>query len=110
MKAADLIPLNPRDHLILFCLASEERHGYGIVKDVEQTSGGRVRLDPANLYRSIKRMLTSGLVEEVDARATAEADGERRRFYRITRLGLEVFQMESARLADLTDEARVRQV
>jgi len=110
MKAVELLPLNPRDHLILFSLATEERHGYGIVKDVELASRGQIRLDPANLYRSIKRMLASGLVEEVAARVTKDSAGERRRIYRITRLGREVVQLESARLADLTDQARARKL
>jgi DNA-binding PadR family transcriptional regulator len=110
MPASDLLPLNPRDHLILFSLATEERHGYGIVKDVEQTSRSQVRLDPANLYRSIKRMLVSGLVEEAGARVAVDAEGERRRYYRITALGLEVVRLESARLADLTDQARTRKL
>lgn len=108
MNPADLLPLNPRDHLILFSLATEERHGYGIVKDVERTSQGQVKLDPANLYRSIKRMLGQGLVEEAAPRPSVDADGERRRYYRITPLGLEVVRLEAGRLAALTDEARLR--
>ena len=108
MAAEDLIPLNPRDYLILFSLAAGERHGYGIVKDVEHDSGGRVSLDPANLYRAIKRMLATGLVEDAGDQATSDGEDERRRYYRITALGLEVVSLEAARLAALTAAARER--
>lgn len=108
MDAASLIPLNPRDYLVLFSLTADERHGYGIVKDVDRQSGGRVRIDPANLYRSIKRMIATGLVEEAEARPVAEAGDERRRYYRITAFGREVVKLEAARLAELTAAARSR--
>jgi DNA-binding PadR family transcriptional regulator len=108
MAAEDLIPLNPRDYLILFSLAGGERHGYGIVKDVEHDSDGRVRIDPANLYRSIKRMIATGLVEDGGDRTTSDAGDERRRYYRITALGVEVVSLEAARLAALTAAARER--
>lgn len=110
MAASDLIPLNPRDYLILFSLEGGDRHGYGIVKDVEHDSGGHVRIDPANLYRSIKRMISTGLVEDVGDRASADAGDERRRYYRITSLGREVVSLEAARLADLTAAARARRL
>lgn len=110
MDAKALIPLNPRDYLILFALAGGERHGYGIVKDVEHDSGGRVRIDPANLYRSIKRMMTTGLVEEAGERLSTESQDERRRYYRITRLGRDVVRLEAARLAELTAAARARRL
>lgn len=108
MDAQALIPLNPRDYLVLFSLSGDERHGYGIVKDIEQQSGGSVRVDPANLYRSIKRMTGKGLIEEADARSAPDAGDERRRYYRITPFGREVVQLEAARLADLTAAARHR--
>ena len=104
--AATLIPLNPRDYLILFSLVEEDRHGYGIVKGVEVRSRGAVRIDPANLYRSLKRMTRNGLVEETLPPQTAEAGTERRKFYRITPLGREVVKLEALRLADLTAAAR----
>ena len=102
--AQSLIPLNPRDYLILFSLVREERHGYGIVKDVETGSRGGVRLDPANLYRTLKRMLGSGLVEETDG--PSEEPTERRKYYRLTPLGRRVVELEAARLAALANAAR----
>jgi DNA-binding PadR family transcriptional regulator len=104
--AASLIPLNPRDYLILFSLVEEDRHGYGIVKDVDAGSRGGVRLDPANLYRTLKRMIATGLVEETDPPDTAEAGAERRKYYRMTPLGRKVVELEALRLADLTEAAR----
>lgn len=101
-----MIPLNPRDYLILFALIEENRHGYGIVKHVETGSRGGVRLDPANLYRSLKRMAGDGLIEETDAPAADDATADRRKYYRITRLGRQVVELEARRLAELTTAAR----
>lgn len=103
MHAESLIPLHPKDYLILFSLVEEARHGYGLVKDVEARSGGRVRIDPANLYRSIKRMLVEGLVEEAPGRSDGD---ERRKYYRITALGRSAVELEATRLAELTAAAR----
>jgi DNA-binding PadR family transcriptional regulator len=104
--AERLIPMNPRDYLILFSLVRVERHGYGIVKEVEAGSRGGARLDPANLYRALKRMVSSGLVEETDGPTQEATAAERRKYYRLTPLGLRVVQLEAARLAALTKAAR----
>ncbi len=101
-----MIPLNPRDYLILFSLVEGERHGYGIVREVEAGSGGGVRLDPANLYRSLKRMTSDGLVEEAPHKAGEDGAAKRRKYYRITRLGRAVVELEARRLAELTAAAR----
>ena len=104
--AASLIPLNPRDYLILFSLVEDDRHGYGIVKHVETGSSGGVRLDPANLYRALKRMIGDGLVEDADAPDDGDGGSDRRKYYRITALGRRVVQLEARRLAELTAAAR----
>jgi len=106
MTAESQIPLNPRDYLILFSLVGEERHGYGIVKQVESDSNGQVSLDPANLYRAMKRLIRDGLVEEGEDRPTPESGGQKRRYYHITDFGREVVALEAARLAALADAAR----
>lgn len=107
MDATELIPMNPRDYLILFSLTEGERHGYGIVKEVEEDSAGQVRIDPANLYRAVRRMISTGVVEECEA--PPDADGpDRRKYYRITDLGREAVRLEAARLAELTRAARAR--
>ncbi len=102
-SASDFIPLNPRDYLVLFSLTAEERHGYGIVKEVENHSAGSVRMDPSNLYRSLKRLINNGLVEESEP-----LSDERRRFYSLTSLGRDVVSAEAHRLSRLTDAARAR--
>lgn len=101
----DLLPLNPRDYLILFALVEGELHGYGLVKAVEQESGGDVTMDPANLYRSLKRLTRDGLVTESE-----EADVERRRYYRLTDFGRRVVAAEAARLTRLARSAEAKRL
>ena len=108
MDPETYLPLNPRDYLILFALTSGQRHGYGIVKEVEGESGRRVKLDPANLYRSIKRLIRDGLVVEVDESVVSQDENERRRYYAITEIGRRVVTLEAARLAELADAARAQ--
>jgi len=101
------LPLQPRDYLLLFALSGGPRHGYGLIKDVERDTAGEVTIDPANLYRSIKRLTKDGLVAEADAPDDA---GERRRYYRITPLGTRVVRAEAARLAELASLAKARKL
>ncbi len=108
MEPEALLPLNPRDYLILFSLVSSRRHGYGIVKEVERQSKGRVQLDPANLYRSIKRLARDGLVTEVEVDSACDDQDDRRRYYAMTEFGRRVVALEAARLAELSDAARGR--
>lgn len=103
------LPLQPRDYLILFALSAGARHGYGLIKDVEADTGGEVTIDPANLYRSIKRLTKDGLVAESDP-PRGDESGERRKYYRITHLGRRVLKAEAARLAELTSMARARKL
>jgi DNA-binding PadR family transcriptional regulator len=95
--------LKPADFHILLALAAGPRHGYGIMKEVEQESGGGVRLEIGSLYRLLGRLLEAGLIED------AEGD-ERRRYYRITRLGRRVLKTEAERLAGLVDLVRARRL
>jgi DNA-binding PadR family transcriptional regulator len=99
-----LLPLAPAFLHILIALGDGERHGYSIMQDVADRTGGRVRMSPGTLYGSIKRMLAEGLIEELTTGA-AGAD-ERRRFYRITRFGRRVAAAEAERLASLLSQAR----
>jgi DNA-binding PadR family transcriptional regulator len=108
MNPESFLPVPPRDYLILFSLAGGERHGYGIVVEVAESSERRVRLDPANLYRSLRRMVTNGLVEDAGEDEGMDGAPDRRRVYRITELGLAVVRREAARLASLTESARAR--
>lgn len=102
------IPLQPRDFLIFLALADGERHGYGLVKEIESLSDGRVRMDPANLYRALRRLVRDGLVADAGRRAdTAEQE---RRYYALTDAGRSLAAGEARRLEKLTAVARARQL
>ena len=77
MDPAALLPLPPPVFHILIALSEGERHGYAVMRDVAERTGGRVRMSPGTLYGSIKRMLEQGLVEEVRPRqrASTTSDG-----------------------------------
>ena len=87
-------------------LAEEDRHGYGIIQDVADSTDGAVRLSAGTLYRSLQRMLEQGLIEETGERPAPDEDDERRRYYRITPFGRAVARAEAQRLADLVRLAR----
>ncbi len=89
---------------ILIALADQPLHGYGIMLDIAERSGGRVKLSPGTLYGSIKQMLEDGLIEEVAGRPP---DDERRRYYRLTRSGREAARQEMARMSALLNHARL---
>ena len=105
-KVAAMLPLHPKDYLVLFTLIDGERHGYGLVKEIEHLSDGVVRLDPSNLYRSLKRLINEGLVAETRPKPAPEAVGERRKYYTITRLGTDVVKAEASRLNKLAEAAK----
>src|SRR5215217_6030281 len=106
----DLLPLTPAVLHILLALADEERHGYGIMREVEDRTGGVMRMGPGTLYGSIKRMLGDGLIEESDERPDPELDDSRRRYYRITEFGRRVAGAEAVRLSGLVETARARKL
>jgi DNA-binding PadR family transcriptional regulator len=105
-----LLPLTPAVLQILLSLADEERHGYGIMREVEDRTGGGVRMGPGTLYGSIKRMLVDGLIEESDERPDPELDDSRRRYYRTTDFGRRVAGAEAARLESLVRSAREKKL
>jgi len=105
---AALVPLPPATFHILVAVAQEERHGYGIIQDVERRTGGQLRLSAGTLYRSIHRMLEQGLIVETDDRPAPEFDDERRRYYRISALGTAVARAETRRMAQLVRMARTQ--
>lgn len=81
------LPLTPAVFHILLSLADGERHGYAIMRGVAEATDGRLTMGPGTLYGSIKRLLTSGWIEEHDERPDPALDDERRRYYRLTSLG-----------------------
>jgi DNA-binding PadR family transcriptional regulator len=107
-EAQTLLPLQAATFHILLALADEDRHGYAIIQDVAERTGGAIRLSAGTLYRSIQRMLEDGLIVEPRQRPAPENDDERRRYYRITPLGTAVAKGEARRLADLVRMARAR--
>ena len=101
-------PLPAATFHILMSLAEEERHGYAIIKDVEASTDGELRLSPGTLYRSIQRMLEDGLIVESNRRPARALDDERRRYYRLTPLGVAAARAELRRLAQLVRLGRER--
>ena len=95
-----LVPLSPAVFNILLALADGDKHGYGIMLEVEANTDGQVNMGPGTLYGSIKRMLKAGFIRESDERPDPELDDQRRRYYGLTDLGLKVLQAESQRLVD----------
>jgi DNA-binding PadR family transcriptional regulator len=106
--AADLTPLTPAVFHILLALADGANHGYAIMREVDDLTGGRMRLGPGTLYRSIQRMLLDGLIVELTAQTGVEVDDERRRRYQLTPLGEAVARAEARRLAVLVEASRAR--
>jgi|SRR6202046_3841955 len=112
MKKIDVqkfIPLKTQWFHIMVSLAGGEQHGYGIMQDVLNRTTGKVRLWPATLYGSIKRLIEADLIEESDERPTPELDDARRRYYRLTSLGKRVLDAECERLQELVRTIRVKQ-
>jgi len=95
------LPLKPVYFLILMVLLNGDRHGYGLVKEIDQRTNGGVRLEPGNLYRFIRKLLDLGLVGEAGAQAADDSEDERRRYYTITPLGRAVVSAETARMKQL---------
>ena len=105
-RPESFLPLPVSEFEILLALADSEQHGYSIMTEVAERTGGSVRLGPGTLYGSIKRMLASGLIDEHSPRRRSGADDERRRYYRLTALGRAVASAEAARLQELVRRAR----
>jgi DNA-binding PadR family transcriptional regulator len=104
-QPGSLLPLSPVVFSILLALAGSEKHGYAIMKEAALPEGGGVIMGPGTLYGSLDRMMRSSLVEE-----TGFTDNERRRYYRITKFGSEVFSAEAARLARVLSAVRRKAV
>lgn len=95
---------------ILLALQGTERHGYAIMKEVAEQTKGAVRLGPGTLYGTLKRLLEAGLVEESGERADPALDDERRRYYRLTRLGVAVAQADARRMQAMVRTARQKKL
>jgi DNA-binding PadR family transcriptional regulator len=103
-----LLPLKPVAFQILLSLADGERHGYAITQDLAARTHARMRVEPGNLYRSLKALLDDGVIEESERRPAADLDDERRRYYRLTPFGRRVAAAELARLEGVVRDARTK--
>ena len=101
-------PLKPDVFLILMILIDGDSHGYGIIKEAEERSGGQVRLQAGALYRRLKSLLDDGLIAELERRVVDPTGDERRRYYRITAAGKTTAENEATRMAGLVEAARAR--
>jgi DNA-binding PadR family transcriptional regulator len=105
IKGSAAPPLSPALFRILLSLGAGERHGDALKREIEQRTGGKLKLGPGVLYGAIARMLELGPIEESDARPDRHLDDERRRYYRITTYGREAAQAEAARMRELAQLA-----
>jgi DNA-binding PadR family transcriptional regulator len=110
MPKRKLDPLPSAAFHILLALTGEDLHGYAIMRQVEQQTGGSVRLGPGTLYGSIKTLLEARLIEELDERPDAEPGTERRRYYHLTSAGLKLMRSEVEKLASLLRVARAKRI
>lgn len=101
------LPLKPPVFHALLALGRGDRHGYALLKEIEERSGGIVTLLPAALYRHLQRMLDDGLIIEAPKRPARANDDERRRYYRITALGRRVAEAEISRLERVLVQAKL---
>ncbi len=101
-------PLTPAVFYILFSLASGEKHGYEIMKQVKQDAHGQVKMGSGTLYGSIKRMLADALIEEAEDRVVPGSANERRRYYRLTDLGRRALNVELNRYTEVVGMAQKR--
>lgn len=103
-------PLTTPVFQILLSLVDDDLHGYAVIQDVAERTGGEVRLTASTLYAAIKRLLDSGWIEELAQRPRGERDDPRRRYYRITRLGRDAARAEARRLERLAAMARAKRL
>jgi DNA-binding PadR family transcriptional regulator len=107
MPKKTLDPLPSAAFQILLALAGGDLHGYGIMREVESQTGGRMRLGPGTLYSSLQTLREAGAIEELESEA---AGTERRRYYRLTGAGRKLVRSEAERLEELLNVARAKKV
>ena len=105
--ASSALPLSSGVFHILLSLADGERHGYSISKEVEESTGGAIRLGPTTLYRYLRQMESDGWIEELDG---IDPDDPRRRSYRLTTWGRRIAQAEALRLTESLRLAKARKL
>jgi DNA-binding PadR family transcriptional regulator len=98
------------DVLVLTMLSAGERHGYGIRQDIIDHTSGTIALEAGNLYRTIRRLESDGLIDESGRRPAADSDDERRRYYRLTPFGKRILAAELERLRTLVKLGEDRRI
>jgi DNA-binding PadR family transcriptional regulator len=99
-------PLTPAVLHILLALSTQERHGYGIMKQVESDSQRKVKMGSGTLYGSLGRMIDAGLIRESDKRVDPKMDDERRVYYKITAQGQKALAAELQRYREVVAVAK----
>ena len=107
--ARSFLPLKPLVFQVLLALSAGERHGWSLVREIQQAGAG-ARVLPANFYRTLRGMLADGLIEETETRRAAEEDDERRRYFRLTPLGSDAARLEARRLHELVADTRTKRL
>jgi DNA-binding PadR family transcriptional regulator len=110
LKNKSNTPLTPAVLHILLALSTQERHGYGIMKQVETDSQGKVKMGPGTLYGSLGRMIDAGLIRESNKKVDPKMDDERRVYYKITGLGQKALVAELERYRDVVEVAKKKQL
>jgi DNA-binding PadR family transcriptional regulator len=117
LSPRSFLPLTPLTFQVLLALADTERHGYGIIREVDERTDGIIKLRTGTLYTLLQRLLEQSLVEGAGPPSiaagrpgTARKDDPRRRYYALTPLGRSVVEAEAQRLARVVLEARRKQV
>ena len=110
MPKRKLDPLPAAAFQIMLALSDGDSHGYAIMREVEEQTGGRLRLGPGTLYGSIQALLEGKLIEEVDRLGETEERRERRRYYRLTAAGRKLMRSEAEKMADVLRVARARKI
>ena len=110
MPKRKLDPLPSAAFQIMLALADSDLHGYAIMRQIEEQSGGRLRLGPGTLYASIQALLEGKLIEEVDRPEDGEVRQESRRYYRLTVAGRKLARSEAEKMADVLRVARDRKI
>ncbi len=95
------LPLTPLTFQILLALADQDRHGYGVIKEIESQSAGSMAPATGALYLAAQRLLESGFIEESEDRPDPELDDRRRKYYRLTQFGRSVAAAETKRMMNL---------
>jgi DNA-binding PadR family transcriptional regulator len=107
-EAEKYLPLTPPVFHVLVALADGDKHGYAILKEVADRTGGKVQLSSGTLYAIIKRLLQDGLIDEIAERP--DHDDERRRYYGLTAFGRQVAAAEAERMEELLSAARAKRL